>query len=60
MGHETALRTNMAKVYVLISASEACPERMELASAKMAEIISILDGSAPLPQVQEILEKRAG
>jgi hypothetical protein len=48
MNHETAIRTNLAKVYLLISKGEIDPERMELANSKMEQVLEILSGTAPL------------
>ena len=50
MGHETTIRANLAKVYVLISES-VNPERMELANQKLEEVLGILSGTVPLPVI---------
>ena len=49
MNHETSLRTNLAKIYVLLSRSEIDQERLEFANLKMAEVVGILDRTIPIP-----------
>lgn len=58
MGHETTIRANLAKVYVMISNSEMNPERMRVASEKLEEAIGILNGTLPLPAPMAQSEER--
>jgi hypothetical protein len=55
MNHETSVRTNLAKIYALISSAVLTPGRMEQANAKLDEVVAILGGKIQIPQpTQEI------
>jgi len=55
MNHETALRTNLAKIYALISSAVLDATEMERANAKLTEVVAILGGEVQIQQpMQEI------
>lgn len=53
MDHEAELRENITKIFVILSNREADPERMELASSKMAEVVGVLNGQTPMPEKEK-------
>lgn len=49
MNEEGLLRSNLSRVFVILSEKNVDPERMRIASEKMEEVVGILCGRVPLP-----------